>query len=116
MRDIDRDMAEKVAGWQYRDGYYVVSKGVGREEIVSRIDIWHPSADISQALGDGKSLDTVVGKMKEKGFVLFSLAQMDNETYSACFLQLSDRTRFFGYANIPATAICEAALEAVNDG
>ena len=69
--------------------------------------------DISQALGDGKSLDTVVGKMKEKGFVLFSLAQMDNETYSACFLQLSNRIRFFGYANIPAMAICLAAEAAV---
>ncbi len=129
MNNIDKIMAEKVMGWKYVSGgmgnFYRRDKSAWGDPIF--VQEWHPSTDISQALGDGKSLDTVVGKMRKKppeglGFKQFSLHynpfNRDGERWVAQFSKLSETKWHEGFSDDPAMAIVKAALacEAAKDG
>lgn len=120
--NIDREMAEKVMGWQLGTTTAIWYKSHGMEHArrtmkESSLYAWHPSTDINQALGDGKSLDTVVGKMKERGWLLNSLSELDEGGFEAVFefynIETKEATLEFEEADTPAMSICKAAKKAM---
>lgn len=123
--NIDKDMAE-LCGWHlveethdycFRAGRIVPHHAKWWKNNKGNIEHlesdWHPSVNINQALGNGKSHNTVVGAMREHRFGLYSLSQLEDGRYCCCFLMLSDDERFYGTADTPAGAICEAAKKAM---
>lgn len=77
---------------------------------------WHPSTDISQALGDGKSLDTVVGKICSENPEWQFTLDYAFKKWSALFFESA-----VGYidhgsaeADTPAMAIYLAAAKATD--
>jgi len=118
MSDTDRFLAQKLMGW-------VVDPYVARpwtvylcdDQVVMAINEWHPSTDITQALGDGGP-ETVVEKMRERGWRLYlnSPSVLVGFTKaSARFVRIldnTDGTPWF-HNDLPAAAICEAARKAL---
>ena len=125
MADIDREMAEKVMEW-HEDSYApwggLPHEGPSwvREDgaMILQRD-FTPSTDISQALGDSKSLDTVVGMMKKKGYDLILCTYSGQNKNTATFLLPPTAWNvphdWTGQADTPAMAICLAAEKAVKD-
>lgn len=78
---------------------------------------WHPSTNITQALGDGGE-GTVVGKLKELGWFITSLHEMPNlEKPWTCHLMWPRKAPYtkesLGTGNTPAAAITDAAVRAL---
>jgi len=117
MPKIDREMAEKVMRlFQKLDDFtnvvYWCDGSVYPTQFIMPVNDWHPSTDIGQALGDGKSFDTVVGKMRERGFC-FKLECRASGEFIAVFYK--NHIRFVGEYYTPAMAICKAALACVEE-
>ncbi len=122
MADIDREMAEKVMGWfkdflgnwvKYMKPTHFDSDAKQATIKMCKAENWHPSTDISQALGGP---DTVVGKMRKKGFSFSMAISSTNDESHVEFVKYKD-----GFAAIigkakhkdPAMAICLAAEKAM---
>ncbi len=131
MADIDRDMAEKVMEWEEScdpDPFVPhFQTGEGGTVFVTTQCApydwfeWHPSTDISQALGDGGP-DTVVGKMRKKGYACLLAQNQNNGTWLCEFWPIGGIEDDYAYlkrkgaeADTPKMAICLAAKKAVND-
>lgn len=120
-KDIDRQIAEKVMGWNYEQGSPYRGEramwctpmtdekrcGLGQKFV----DGWKPSTNIAHAF-------EVVERMKDK----WTFAICNNNVkhdYCAEFwndLHPMDKGEFMQFADTPAMAICLAALEAVKGG
>ena len=116
--NIDREMAEKIMGWFDPDPIQSNIWANEDRSICMRHCDWHPSTDISQALGDGKSPDTVVGKIcNENPEWQFTLDYAFGK-WSALFFEsaVGYIAAFFidhgsAEADTPAMAICLAAAK-----
>lgn len=104
-KDIDRRIAVEVMEWSLVNGIWADDNGL---PIIADTR-WNPKDNISQAMGDGKRLDTVVGKMQEYPNCVGLYLEYDGKEWGVMFGEKMDR---WSTANAPAMAICLAALEA----
>jgi len=117
--DIDREVAEKVMGWvttitNHRAGLHMRrSEGVYNDDsgkFVCYKLSFTPSTNIAQAF-------EVVEKMQKGGWKFFSIEVDDlynGGMWKAVFY--TPPNPFIEYADTPATAICLAALKAIEPG
>jgi len=117
---IDRMLAEKLMEWtiepgkaegrNYPEDFYNL-KEHGFQHTISD---WHPTSDITQALGDGGQ-GTVVGKMAALNYD-FQLRTIVSSgkllTWTSAF-SLLDGYKKWVDADTPAEAICQAAVKAL---
>lgn len=109
-QDIDRQIAEKVMGWELRPLY-----GLGwwnksdTGKLMQIRNIFNPSTDITHAF-------EVVRKMKKKNYC-FTLADYSpiSKLWEAEFINDNNGKSFISTTNTPEMAICLAALKAIND-
>jgi len=119
--DTDERVAREIMGWHSFAFHWCKPSDEADGEFVILIRGWQPSKRIEQALGDSKSLDTVVGKMKEADY-WFSMSYRTERCINrellpewwARFRCIRGGTRPDGYAGADTApmAICQAALKA----
>ena len=118
--DKDRLIAEKVMESEYfTDKIYtprirIVEMVRINGRVLLAVD-WRPTTDISQAFGDGKSLDTVVGMMRKKKWFFTINSHINRELeyiYEAMFYRITKKLTSASHEH-PAAAIVDAALKAV---
>ncbi len=127
MNDTDRVLAERLMGWIVKplktyggelvDWYIEPFKrpdlSEGYIKVMSVAD-WHPTQNITQALGDGGP-GTVVGQLFLRGYD-FELRKVAPENIFQCCIFVDtdlDGETYSGQANTPVAAICEAARAAM---
>ncbi len=117
---LRRWSAEKLMGWTLRK-INIPCSVVTDEEYYEREDgsfaywkkEWHPTQNITQALGDGGP-DTVVGALETKGWTIWALRKaLDGSGRYYCAFINKYSIPKAGFGNTPATAISEAAKAAL---
>ncbi len=139
MDQLDRALAEKLMGWtdyppweddvirkarilwydhKLKSPDIYMPKALVAPTFGWSLPVWHPTRNISQALGDGGE-GTVVGELRKLGMVISLDEAIDEELpYKwSCAIELVDNPypseRIYATADTPSLAICLAAANAL---
>jgi len=114
MTDLDREIAEKVMGFEWLEGWKSwIPKGKNYFEDLIHEQHWHPTLDISQAF-------MVVEKMIERGYMPKMIFDFVSKKYRFTFSKSNSEPRqplisFYEAKDekLPL-AICQATLKAIS--
>ena len=112
--EVTEFLAANLMGWCRNfpfTGWWIGNISVGE---------FAPCSKIDQALGDGRSSDTVAGKMKEKGWSLRHISenpymQDENNRWVANYRHLETMQFIQEYGSTPAKAISYGAVKALRE-